>query len=74
MKRILVGLSVVVGTLVMGLTNASAAVYCDVDPTVPVGTPLTFSIVPTVSVGSLSVHAYVYGTQKTSTFGGGLGL
>ena len=73
MKRILVGLSVVVGTLVMGLTNASAAVYCDVDPTIPVGT-LTYRLTPTVKVGSLSVHVYVYGTPRTTTFGASLGL
>jgi hypothetical protein len=74
MKRILVGLSVVVGTLVMGLTNASASVYCDVDPTVPVGTPLTYSIAPTISLGTLAVHPYLYGTRTTTTFGVVLGL
>ena len=74
MKRIFAGLSVVVGALVMGLTNASAAVYCDVDPTVPVGTPLTYSIAPTVSVGTLVVKPYIYGTSKTTTFGASLGL
>jgi hypothetical protein len=74
MKRILVGLSVVVGTLVMGLTNASASVYCDVDPTVPVGTPLTYAIAPTISLGTLAVHPYLYGTRKTTTFGVGLSL
>jgi hypothetical protein len=73
MKRIFLGLSVVVGTLLMGLTSASAAVYCDVDPTIPVGT-LTYRLTPTVKVGSLTVHAYVYGTPRTTTFGAGLGL
>jgi hypothetical protein len=58
----------------MGLTNASAAVYCDVDPTIPIGTPLTYSLTPTVSVGTLTVHAYLYGASRFTTFGAGLGL
>jgi hypothetical protein len=71
MKRILVGLSVVVGTLVMGLTNASAGEICSDDPVLPVGTPLTYSI--TVAVPGTTTVVYAYGTRKTTTFGFVLG-
>jgi hypothetical protein len=67
MKRILLGLSVVVGTLVMGLTNASAGTICSDDPVLPVGTPLTYSL--TVSIPRTTTIVYAYGTRKTTTFG-----
>ena len=67
MKRIFVGLAVVVGTLVMGLTNASAATICSDDPVLPIGLPLTYSI--TLSVPGTTTIVYAYGTRKTTTFG-----
>ena len=72
MKRIFLGLSVVVGTLVMGLTNASAATFCSDDPVLPIGTPLTFSIV--VSIPHTPTIVYVYGARKTTTFGFAIGI
>lgn len=71
MKRIFLGLSVVVGTLLMGLTSASAAEICSDDPVLPVGTPLTYSI--TVKVPGTTTVVYAYGTPKTTTFGFVLG-
>jgi hypothetical protein len=71
MKRILVGLSVVVGTLVMGLTNASAGTICSDDPVLPIGAPLTYSI--TVKVPGTTTVVYAYGARKTTTFGFVLG-
>jgi hypothetical protein len=71
MKRIFLGLSVVVGTLLMGLTNASAATICSDDPVLPIGTPLHYSI--TVKVPGTTTVVYAYGTRKTTTFGFVLG-
>jgi hypothetical protein len=71
MKRILLGLSVVVGTLVMGLTNASAAEICSDDPTLGVGTPVTYSL--NVSLLGGGTVVYASGTSKTTTFGFVLG-
>jgi hypothetical protein len=71
MKRIFLGLSVVVGTLVMGLTNASASTICSDDPVLPIGTPLHYSI--TVKVPLTTTVVYAYGTPKTTTFGFVLG-
>jgi hypothetical protein len=67
MKRILVGLGVVVGTLVMGATSAGAAEFCSDDPTLPVGTPVTYSVV--VAVPGTSTVVYAFGTRSTTTFG-----
>jgi hypothetical protein len=71
MKRIFVGLTVVVGTLAMGLTNASAGTICSDDPVLPIGTPLTFNI--TVKVPGTTTVVYAYGARKTTTFGFVLG-
>ncbi|HLQ15498.1 MAG TPA: hypothetical protein VK256_06545 [Candidatus Eisenbacteria bacterium] len=71
MKRIFLGLSVAVGTLLMGLTNASAGTFCSDDPVLPVGTPLTYSI--TVKVPGTTTVVYAYGAPKTTTFGFVLG-
>jgi hypothetical protein len=72
MKRIFLGLTVVVGTLAMGLTNASAATFCSDDPVLPVGTPLTYSI--TITVPRTPTIVYAYGTRKTTTFGFAIGI
>jgi hypothetical protein len=74
MKRIFVGLALSVGMLVMGVTNASASSYCSLDPTLGIGTPLTYSTNLTLSTSSTSTTVYASGTGSTTTFGGGLGL
>jgi hypothetical protein len=70
MKRILAGLALALGMLVMGITNASAATLCTIDPTVRIGTPIHYSI----DVRVLGTHIYASGTSKTTTFGGVIGL
>jgi len=74
MKRILLGLALSVGMLVIGVTNASASSYCSLDPTLGIGTPLTYSTNLTLSTSSTSTTVYASGTSSTTTFGGGLGL
>jgi hypothetical protein len=74
MKRIFLGLALSVGMLVMGVTNASASSYCSLDPTLGIGTPLTYSTSLTLSTSSTSTTVYASGTSSTTTFGGGLGL
>jgi hypothetical protein len=70
MKRILAALALAVGMLAMGITSASASTYCSIDPTIGVGTPLHYSL----NVSLLGTHVYLYGTSKTTTFGGVVGL
>ena len=70
MKRVLTGFGLAVGMLGMGITNASAAAVCTIDPTIRVGTPIHYSI----SVSILGTHIYASGTSKTTTFGGVIGL
>ena len=74
MKRILLGLALSVGMLAIGVTNASASSYCSLDPTLGIGTPLTYSTNLTLSTSSTSTTVYASGTSSTTTFGGGLGL
>ncbi len=74
MKRIFLGLALSVGMLVIGVTNASASSYCSLDPTLGIGTPLTYSTNLTLSTSSTSTTVYASGTSSTTTFGGGLGL
>ncbi len=74
MKRIFLGFALSVGMLVMGVTNASASSYCSLDPTLGIGTPLTYSTNLTLSTSSTSTTLYASGTSSTTTFGGGLGL
>jgi hypothetical protein len=70
MKRILAALALAVGMLAMGITSASASTYCSIDPTIGVGTPLHYSL----NVSLLGTDVYLYGTSKTTTFGGVIGL
>jgi len=74
MKRIFLGLALSVGMVAMGVTNASASSYCSLDPTLGIGTPLTYSTNLTLSTSSTSTTVYASGTSSTTTFGGGLGL
>jgi hypothetical protein len=70
MKRILAALSLAVGMLALGITSASAATICSIDPTLRMGTPLHYS----VNVSVLGTHVYASGTSGTTTFGGVVGL
>jgi hypothetical protein len=59
-----------VGLLAMGVTSASAASICSIDPTLRIGTPLNYSL----NVSVLGTHVYASGTSTTTTFGGVIGL
>jgi hypothetical protein len=74
MRRIFVAVGVCAGMLVVGVVNVSAGGYCSLDPTLGVGTPITYSTNLTLSTGSTSTTVYASGTSGTTTFGGGLGL
>jgi len=74
MKRIFAAVGVCAGMLVMGVANVSAGSYCSLDPTLGVGTPITYSTDLTLSTSSTSTTTYASGTSSTTTFGGGLGL
>jgi hypothetical protein len=54
----------------MGVTSASAASICSIDPTLRIGTPLNYSL----NVSVLGTHVYASGTSTTTTFGGVIGL
>lgn len=70
MKRVLVGLCLAVGMLLMGVVSASASTVCSIDPTYKVGTPINYSLDASV----LGTHVYASGTSKTTTFGGVIGI
>jgi hypothetical protein len=70
MKRILAALVLAVGMLAMGITSASAASICSIDPTLRIGTPLNYSL----NLSVLGTHVYASGTSTTTTFGGVIGL
>jgi hypothetical protein len=70
MKRILAALALTFGMLAMGITSASAAQICSVDPTLRLGTPLHYNLYISV----LGTHVYASGTSTTTTFGAVLGL
>ncbi|HSS94040.1 MAG TPA: hypothetical protein VLR46_08620 [Candidatus Dormibacteraeota bacterium] len=74
MKRILLGFAVCAGMLVMGVTNASAARYCSIDPTLGIGAPIQTNLNLRVSLLGTSAHIYASTTNRTTTFGGVLGL
>jgi hypothetical protein len=68
MTRFVIGFALAAVLLVMGVVNASAATYCSLDPTLKVGTPVTYS----VNVNLLGSTVYASGTSSTTTFGGGV--
>jgi hypothetical protein len=74
MKRLVSSVVLAGGFLLMGIVNASASGYCSLDPTLNLGTPLTYSLNVNLSLKVVSVDVYASGTKKTTTFGGGLGI
>jgi hypothetical protein len=74
MKRLLSSVVLAGGMLLLGIVNASASGYCSIDPTINVGTPLTYSLNVSVKTGLVSPDVYASGTSKTTTFGGGIGI
>ena len=74
MKRIVSSAVLAGGFMLLGVVNASASGYCSLDPTLNVGTPLTYSLNVNLSLKVVSADVYASGTKKTTTFGGGLGI
>jgi hypothetical protein len=74
MKRVVLSFVLCAGMLVIGVTNASAARYCNVDPTIGVGLPITTSVNVSLSLLGTSTHVYASNTSKSTTFGGVIGL
>jgi hypothetical protein len=74
MKRLGLSLVLVVGMLAIGATNASAARYCSVDPTLGVGLPVHTSVNVSLSLLGTSSHVYASNTSSSTTFGGVIGL
>jgi hypothetical protein len=68
MKRIVLGMALCVGMLLMGVTSASA--YCSLDPTVGIGLPIHTSV--NITVGSTTIYAH--NNSSTTTFGAYTGL
>lgn len=69
MKRIFVAATLAFGMLLMGAVSASASTLCTIDPTLSVGTPLSYSL----NLSTSGTHVYASGTSSTTTFGGVLG-
>jgi hypothetical protein len=68
-RRVFLVLAVTIGTLVAGVTNASAGSYCSLDPTVGAGVPLLKYSLGVKVAGST---VYASGTSSSTTFGGGV--
>jgi hypothetical protein len=69
MKRVLSAVFLVGGLMFLGVGNASAAMWCADDPTLKIGTPLSFSLNVTLSTPLTSTNVYASGTSSTTTFG-----
>jgi hypothetical protein len=74
MKRMVLGLVMCAGILVSGVTNASAARYCSLDPTLPLGLPIHTSLNIKTSLLGITTHVYASNTSRSTTFGGVIGL
>ena len=74
MKRLVSGFVLAGGMLLLGIVNASASGYCSLDPTINVGTPLTYSVTLHLKTGIVSPDLYLSGTKKTTTFAAGVGI
>ena len=74
MRRIVFGAALCAGLLFSGITNASAAIYCSVDPTYNIGLPVSYSLNLSVKSSLLTTDVYVSGTKSTTTYGGGIGV
>jgi hypothetical protein len=74
MKRIFLGLALCAGMLVMGVTSASADVFCSDDPTLGIGLPINYSLNLSLSAAGTSTVVYGSGTRSTTTFGFVIGI
>jgi hypothetical protein len=74
MRRVVLVFALGVGMLATGVTNASAARYCSIDPTIGLGLPVHLSVNVSTKLLGTSSHVYVYNNSKSTTFGGVIGL
>jgi hypothetical protein len=74
MKRLLSSIVLAGGMVLLGIVNASASGYCSLDPTINVGTPLTYTLNLHIKTGVVSPDLYLSGTNKTTTFAAGVGI
>jgi hypothetical protein len=74
MRRVVLSLVLCAGMLVIGVTNASAARYCNVDPTLGIGLPIHTSINVSTSLLGTTTYVYASNTSTSTTFGGVIGL
>ena len=74
MKRVFFSLVMCAGMLVIGVTNASAARYCSVDPTLGIGLPITTNLSVSTSLLGTTTHVYAGTTTSSTTFGGVVGI
>ncbi len=74
MRRVVLVFALGVGMLAMGVTNASAASYCSIDPTIGIGLPVHLSVNLSTQLLSTSTHIYASTTSKTTTYGAVIGL
>lgn len=74
MRRVVLVFALGVGMLAMGVTNASAARYCSIDPTLGIGLPIHTSLNVSTKLLGTSSHIYVYNDSHSTTFGGVVGL
>ena len=74
MRRVVLVLALGVGMLAMGVTNASAARYCSIDPTIGIGLPVHLNVNLSTHLLGTSTHIYVYNDSHSTTFGGVVGL
>jgi hypothetical protein len=73
-RRLLSSTLLAMGLMVIGISNASAHAYCNLDPTYNIGLPVHYSVTVHLNAGLVSADVYASGTSKTTTFGGGLGV
>jgi hypothetical protein len=69
MKRLVSVMALAGGLMLMGVTNASAAMWCADDPTLAIGTPLHFNLNVTLTTPLTSTNVYASGASSTTTFG-----
>ena len=74
MRRVVLVFALGVGMLAMGVTNASAARYCSIDPTLGIGLPVHLSVNLSTHLIGTSTHIYASTTSKTTTYGAVIGL
>lgn len=74
MRRVVLVFVLGVGMLAMGVTDASAARYCSIDPTIGLGLPVHLSLNLSTKLLGTSAHVYLHNNSRSTTFGGVIGL